>query len=134
MTVKLFNFTLSYQINRIVINIGVAYGSNTKLAHELLLKCANDHPLILENPPSIAAFEGFGDNSLNFSLRTFLPSMENRLPVIHDLHMAIDAAFREADIEISFPQRDLHIRSLPPQLDVLLQGQESQGQEGRDAA
>ena len=136
-TGKLLNWTLSDQINRIVINIGVAYGSNTKLAHELLLKCANEHPLILDTPPSIAAFEGFGDNSLNFCLRTFLPSMENRLPVIHELHMAIDQAFREAGIEISFPQRDLHIRSLPPQWDAMLQNQDEPPQpdaEHRDAA
>ena len=133
-TGKLLNWTLSDQVNRIVINIGVAYGANTTLAHELLLRCANEHPLTLDNPESIVAFDGFGDNSLNFCLRTFLPSIENRLVVIHELHMAIDAAFREAGIEISFPQRDLHIRSLPPQLDSLLQNRETPGIDQRDAA
>ena len=99
-----------------------------------MLKCASDHPLILENPASIASFEGFGDNSLNFCLRAFLPSMENRLVVIHELHTAIDESFREAGIEISFPQRDLHIRSLPPQLNAVLQSQAGDEQGQRDAA
>jgi potassium efflux system protein len=62
----------------------------------------------------VVALEGFGDNSLNFVLRTFLPNLENRLEVIHDLHMTIDRLFREAGIEIAFPQRDLHIRTAPP--------------------
>lgn len=118
-TGKLLNWTLSDQVNRITINVGVAYGSNTKLVHELLLKAAGDHPLILENPPSLATFEGFGDSCLNFCLRTFLPSMENRLPVIHDLHTAIDESFRAAGIEIAFPQRDLHIRSISASLSGL---------------
>ena len=133
-TGKLLNWTLSDQVNRIVITVGIAYGANTKLAHELLLKCATEHPLILEHPPTIASFEGFGDNSLNFCLRTFLPSMENRLAVIHDLHMSIDAAFREAGIEISFPQRDLHLRSLPPELSAVLQANEHTAGEQREAA
>jgi len=138
-TGKLLNWTLSDQVNRISINVGVAYGSNTKLTHELLLKCAADHPLILDKPPTMATFEGFGDNSLNFCLRTFLPSMEDRLAVIHDLHMAIDEAFRKAGIEISFPQRDLHIRSLSPEIAALARdaaaADDSQGaKDKRDAA
>jgi potassium efflux system protein len=115
-TGRLLNWTLSDQINRIVINVGIAYGSDTERAREILLETANAHPLTLKDPPSLATFEGFGDNALNFCLRTFLPSMENRLQVIHDLHSAIDQAFRKAGIEIAFPQRDLHIRSVPEML------------------
>ena len=115
-TGRLLNWTLSDKVNRIVINVGIAYGSDTERARELLLKAANDHDLILKDPPSVATFEGFGDNSLNFTLRTFLPGMENRLRVIHELHTAIDQAFRDAEIEIAFPQRDLHIRSAPEAL------------------
>ena len=112
-TGRLLNWTLSDKVNRILINVGIAYGSDTELAQELLLKVADEHPLTLEEPRSLATFEGFGDNSLNFVLRTFLPSMENRLHVIHELHSAIDREFRAAGIEISFPQRDLHIRTVP---------------------
>ena len=56
-----------------------------------------------------ATLEGFGDNSLNFTLRMFLPSLENRLPMIHELHTAIDKAFRKAGLEIAILQQDLHI-------------------------
>jgi potassium efflux system protein len=117
-TGRVLNWTLSDNINRIIINVGVAYGSDTEKARQLLLKVATEHPLTMDEPPSMATFEGFGDNSLNFVLRTFLPSMENRLQVIHELHTGIDRAFREAGIEIAFPQRDLHIRSLPASLNI----------------
>jgi potassium efflux system protein len=119
-TGRLLNWTLSDQVNRIVINVGIAYGADTELARELLLSIANEHPLILKEPKSMATFEGFGDNALNLTLRTFLPTMEHRLQVIHDLHTAIDKQFRQAGIEIAFPQRDLHIRSIPDALAVAL--------------
>ena len=67
---------------------------------------------ILEDPPTRVTFEGFGDNSLNLVVRTFLPDLENRLMVIDQLHTSIDKAFRQAKIEIAFPQRDLHLRSI----------------------
>jgi potassium efflux system protein len=112
-TGRVLNWTLSDKTNRIVINVGVAYGSDVERAKELLLQVCHDHPLILDDPPTIVSFEGFGDNSLNLVVRTFLPNLDNRLAVIDALHTAIDNAFRQANIEIAFPQRDLHIRSMP---------------------
>ncbi len=117
-TGRLLNWTLSDKVNRIVINVGLAYGSDTERAREILLQTANDHPLILKDPPSVATFEGFGDNSLNLVLRTYLPTLDNRLEVIHQLHTAIDQAFRKARIEIAFPQRDLHVRTFPNALGI----------------
>jgi len=111
-TGRLLNWTLSDQVNRIVIDVGLAYGSDTQLARELLLDAANNHPLVLKDPASIASFEGFGDNALNLRLRTFLPSLENRLQAITELHTTIDLSFRRAGLEIAFPQRDLHIRTM----------------------
>jgi potassium efflux system protein len=119
-TGRLLNWTLSDKINRIVINVGLAYGSDTELARELLLAAAAEHPLVLKDPNPMATFEGFGDNSLNFVLRAFLPSLENRLDVVHELHTAIDRSFRSAGLEIAFPQRDLHIRSIPTALRLAL--------------
>jgi potassium efflux system protein len=110
-TGRLLNWTLSDKVNRVVVEVGLAYGSDTEKARELLLKVANAHPLVMKDPAAMASFEGFGDNSLNLVLRTFLPSLENRLQVIHELHTAIDQEFRKAGIEIAFPQRDLHIRT-----------------------
>ncbi|WP_246145818.1 mechanosensitive ion channel domain-containing protein [Rubripirellula lacrimiformis] len=110
-TGRLLNWTLTDKVNRIVIEVGVAYGTNTDRARELLLKVANDHPLILKDPASVAAFEGFGDSALNLVLKTYLANMDDRLETIHQLHTAINLAFRDEGIEIAFPQRDLHVRT-----------------------
>jgi len=112
-TGKVLNWTLTDEVNRVVVNVGIAYGADTELAHELLLQVAQNNPLIRKDPPPIASFEGFGDSCLNFSLRAFLSTMESRLPAINSLHMEINKAFQQAGIEIAFPQRDLHLRTLP---------------------
>lgn len=109
-TERLLNWTLSDQINRIELRVGVAYGSDTDRACELLLEAANEQPEVLIDPPPHAVFDGFGDSSLNLVLRCFLPNLERRLPTIHALHTAVDRKFREANIEIPFPQRDLWVR------------------------
>ena len=113
-TGRVLNWTLSNQLNRIVINVGIAYGSDTELARELLLQTAREHPEILVDPAPIATFEGFGDNALNFVLRCYLPNLDNRLATINELHMAIDKALREAGITIAFPQRDVHMDPAHP--------------------
>ncbi len=113
-TGKVLNWTLSDQVNRVVINVGVAYGSETEQARNLLLNIAQDHPLLMKDPPPQATFEGFGDSSLNLVLRAYLPGFENRLNVIHELHTAIHEQFTAAGLEIPFPQRDLHVRSIDP--------------------
>ena len=110
-TGRLLNWTLSDQINRLTINVGVAYGSDTAEARRILLQIADEHPLLLKDPAPFATFEGFGDSTLNLVLRAFLPDLSNRLKTITELHETIDAAFKKAGIEIAFPQRDIHIRS-----------------------
>ncbi|WP_246112582.1 mechanosensitive ion channel domain-containing protein [Allorhodopirellula solitaria] len=115
-TGRLLNWTLSDKVNRIVVNVGVSHESDTERARELLLAAANDHPLVLEDPPPIACFEGFGDSALNMVLRVYLPTLDNRLEVIHQLHTSINQAFRAEGIQIPFPQRDLHVRTTPAAL------------------
>ncbi len=113
-TGEVLNWTLSNDLNRIVINVGVAYGADTDLARELLLRPAQQHPRILEDPAPIASFEGFGDNSLNLVLRCYMANLDGRLGVITELHTAIDKAFKDAGLEISFPQRDVHVDAKQP--------------------
>jgi potassium efflux system protein len=115
-TGRVLNWTLTDQINRVVINVGVAYGSDTQKAAEILMKIAQRHPIVLDDPPPRVSLESFGDSSLNFVLRCFLPNMDNRGTVIHELHMAIDREFRAAGIEMPYPTHDIHVRSidLPP--------------------
>jgi potassium-dependent mechanosensitive channel len=111
-TAKLVNWTLSDPVSRIIIPIGIAYGSDTEQARRLLLKVASTTRHVLREPPAKAFFMGFGESSLNFELRTFVANVDQRTNVLHELNMAIDRTFREAGIEIAFPQRDLHIRSV----------------------
>lgn len=114
------NWMLYDPRGRVKVPIGVAYGSDTKLVHELLLKIAADHPNVITDgstaPPKVL-FIGFGDSSLNFELRAFVQNIDERLQIVSDINFAIDAAFREHGIEIPFPQRDLHVRGWqnPPQ-------------------
>jgi potassium efflux system protein len=108
----LINWTLSDRILRVVIPVGIAYGSDTELARQTLLRVAKENETVLQEPEPTVFFLGFGDSSLNFELRVFVPTVEVFLRTRHELHMAIDRAFRQAGVEISFPQRDVHIRSI----------------------
>ncbi len=111
-TGRVLNWTLSDPVNRVVIRVGIAYGSDTRQAAEILLRIARQHDIVLHDPPPAVSLESFGDSALNFVLRCFLPNMDNRGTVIHELHMAIDREFRAASIEIAFPQQDVHVRSI----------------------
>jgi potassium-dependent mechanosensitive channel len=113
-TGQLINWSLSDPITRVVVPVGVAYGSDTKMTEDLLLKTARENLMVLSQPEPSALFLGFGDNSLNFELRVFVRGMDNRLPVTHQLHLAIDREFRKAGISIAFPQRDIHLDALKP--------------------
>ena len=112
-TSKLINWSLSDQVLRLDIPVGIAYGSDTTRAIEVLTKVARENEHLLEDPAPQVLFLGFGDSSLSFELRVFISGVARLFEVRHELHMAIDRAFREAGIEIAFPQRDLHVRSVP---------------------
>lgn len=109
-TGRLLNWTLSDTVNRVMVTVPVAQGTDIDQARQILLKIADDHPLLLKDPEPGAIFESFGEGTLNLVLRAFLPNLENRLAVINDLHTSVARAFHEAKIEIALPQRDLHIR------------------------
>jgi potassium efflux system protein len=112
-TQEVINWTLSDSTSRVVIKVGIAYGSNTKLAEEILLRLADEHPLILKEPPPSAVFCNFGDSTLNFELRFYLSTRDHYVTALHEMNNSIDQAFRAGKIEIAFPQQDLHIRGLP---------------------
>lgn len=111
-TGSLINCTLSSRVNRVNLPVGIAYGSDVARALEILREVAVGHPGVMEEPAPFATFEAFGDSSLDLKLRCYLPDRDNRLGVITDLHRAIDERFQQAGIEIPFPQRDLHLRSV----------------------
>lgn len=111
-TDQLVNWTRSDNITRILIPVGIAYGSDTDRVHALLGEILACHPAVLDEPPPTVYFSKFGDSALEFEIRLFARNIGDRLPLIHDLHMSINRAFAENGIEIPFPQRDLHIRNL----------------------
>jgi len=108
----LINWTLSDPITRVVFNVGIAYGSDTEQALRVMTEVVQSHPEVLEEPRPTVFFIGFGDSSLDFQVRVFVRERVRRLPLTHDLHMALNKALQEAGIEIPFPQRDLHLRSV----------------------
>ncbi len=110
-TSSVVNWTLSDPITRIVISVGIAYGSDTARARALLLEVARSNALVADDPAPSALFRRFGDSTLDFELRVFVENRDLWPKLIDQLHSSIDAAFRDAGIEIAFPQRDLHIRS-----------------------
>ncbi|WP_404310042.1 mechanosensitive ion channel domain-containing protein [Neorhodopirellula lusitana] len=115
-TGRLVNWTLSDTTNRVVINVGIAYGSDTDEACDMLRTICQDHQAIKTDPSPVVTFEGFGDSTLNLVIRCYLADLDNRLRTIHELHTEINKRFNKAGIEIAFPQRDLHLRSLPKEL------------------
>ncbi|MGD8993149.1 MAG: mechanosensitive ion channel, partial [Desulfobacterales bacterium] len=113
-TGRLINWSLSDSIIRIKIPVGIAYGSDTDLAEQLLLKAAEASSLVLKSPAPHAVFLSFGDNSLNFELRVFIKSIDDWIPMLHAMNRSIDKEFRQADITIAFPQRDVHLDANSP--------------------
>lgn len=113
-TGTILNWTLSSSISRIVLPVGVAYGTDTDRARTLLLQAAKNHPLIVEDPAPSTSFDQFADSSLIITLRCFIPSLDERLKTISELHSEIARLYAEENIEMAFPQMDLHVRSVDP--------------------
>ena len=111
---RVTNWVLRDTQGRLRIVVGVAYGSDVKKVQEILEAIANDHPEVITDgraPAPRALFMSFGDSSLDFELRCRINRIDRRFTVQSDINFALEAAFKEAGINIPFPQRDLHIIS-----------------------
>lgn len=106
------NWTLTDSITRISIPVGVAYGSDTDLARKILEGVARGCAHLLDDPAPSAVFHGFGDSALNLTLRVHVSNRDYWPEIMNELHTNIAGEFRRAGIEIAFPQRDIHIRSI----------------------
>ncbi|MEM9667885.1 MAG: mechanosensitive ion channel domain-containing protein [Pseudomonadota bacterium] len=109
-TENVTNWTLRDSIVRIIIDIGVAYGSDIETVREILIRIAEEENDVLDSPEPRVFFMSHGDSSLDFELRVFISSPRKRFRVRDELNTAINSAFTEAGIEIPFPQRDIHIK------------------------
>ena len=111
---------LSDPWGRVIIPVGVAYGTDPRKVEKVLIECASQHPLVIMDglkvsPPRVI-FRGFGDSSLDFELRCFITDVDKRLTTLSDLNFAIEQSFRENSIEIPFPQRDIHLHDHRPSI------------------
>ena len=112
------NWTANDRRVRVKMPIGVSYSSDPALIRETLLKLASSHPDVLASPPPDVVFEEFGDSSLNFHLRVWTETKVH-VPAIlkSDLYFLIFDEFTKLGIEIPFPQRDLHLRTVSPDVE-----------------
>jgi small-conductance mechanosensitive channel len=109
---KIVNWTRSSPYARLHVPVGVSYGADPQRVREILENVARRTPNVQPFPTPEVWFMGFGDSSLNFELLVWLNVREiARQQLASDLYFAIFSAFKESEIEIPFPQRDLHIRS-----------------------
>ncbi len=106
-TGQVINWSLTENAVRVVIPVGIAYGSDVRRALELLVEAAKEVPLVLPDPEPFATFEDFGDNALVLWLRCFVA--EERPRAWTELRTRINDKFNQAGIVIAFPQRDLHL-------------------------
>ncbi len=120
-TGRLLNWSLTDETVRIIIPVGIAYGSDVKTAMAIIIQAARENNNVLEEPEPSVTFESFGDSSLTMNLRCFLESVDYRLETTSQLHEAINEKLIAANIEIAFPQRDVHLDIKHP-LEVRIQG------------
>jgi small-conductance mechanosensitive channel len=94
--------------------VGVAYGSDWEKARELMLAAAADTRRVLKDPQPACLLTGFGDNAVNLELRVWINDPQNGLASVKsDLFWGIWQRFRDHGIEMPYPQRDVHLKSIP---------------------
>jgi potassium efflux system protein len=108
-TGRLLNWTLSDTSIRMILEVGIAYGSDTQKARNIVENILSSHELILDKPEPDVVFQEFGDNSLKLTARYFFTDLEQRAYLLTDLHQKIYDALAEAGIVIAFPQLDVHL-------------------------
>jgi small-conductance mechanosensitive channel len=120
---NVINWTLSDQRVRLKVSVGIAYGSSTESAKELLILSAKNHPQVLKSPEPFVWFVDFGDNALVFEVHfwALINSTSSRMLMESDIRFEIERQFRNAGISIAFPQRDIHLDTSRP-LDIKLIG------------
>jgi len=121
-TGRVLNWSLSDKTLRMEFPVGVAYGSDIRKTEEVLYRVAyNQEGVIHKDPAPRVVLRSFGESSLDFELRVFIPHMDDYLKIWHEINCAINSEFQKEGIEIAFPQRDLHVRSVkatfPMQMD-----------------
>ena len=111
-TDRFLNWTLSDQVTRVALTVGVAYGTDLRKAMGLLKEIADSNPWVMREPAPEIAVAGFGDSAVNLELQVFAAELVDRGKARHDLHLEIYRRFAEADIDIPYPQREVRLRGM----------------------
>ena len=109
---QVINWTLADRRMRLTVPVGVAYGSDIALVMKTLAEIAEENATVLKDPAPQILFATLGASSLDFDFRVWIADYTDRRQVQSELLLEIDRRFRELDIEIPFPQTDLHVRSM----------------------
>lgn len=112
------NMTFSGGVARVLVQVGVAYGTDYEKVRDLLMSVADEDPRIVAEPAPLVWLTDFGDSSVNFRLACWISSALTTGSARSDLHFRIARRFAEAGIEIPFPQRDIHVRTIPAGMDL----------------
>lgn len=110
-TERLINWSLSDTITRVVIRLGVAYGSDLDKVREILLRAAHEHPKVMHDPEPTVFFTTFGASTLDHELRLYVRELRDRSYTVDELNRAIDRLCRENNINIAFNQLEVHLRN-----------------------
>ncbi|EFX91639.1 potassium efflux protein KefA [Actinobacillus ureae] len=109
-TERIVNWALTTSMTRLVISVGVAYGSDLDLVKRLLLQAAEENPSVLKDPAPVAYFLAFGASTLDHELRVHVGQISDRMRTVDELNRRINQLFAEHNIEIAFNQLDIFIK------------------------
>ncbi|MBF9206679.1 mechanosensitive ion channel, partial [Enterobacter hormaechei] len=110
-TERLINWSLSDTTTRVVIRLGVAYGSDLDKVKEVLLEAAKSHPKVMHDPAPDVFFTTFGPSTLDHELRLYVRELRDRSYTVDELNRTIDRLCRENNINIAFNQLEVHLRN-----------------------